>query len=265
MTITYVHVLTAAVQKDQATPLLAAAIGEAAADYAKNAGALPKLSAIVLACTTTGKGKARAVQPHTLPAVILAAVEDIKATAEAAGARPNSGATVDAREAARKAYAEGKRAAFVAAVAAAQTARAEAQKARKAEAAAKGTEAAASAGSSPAESGEGKGEGIAPEGTEARAEALAEASRLADALAAAVARAEAAETALTAMTARAEAAEARVAVLTTAAADALAAQSHAEAEARAHAEAVAAEALRAAHKGRRTRRIAEARGEALAA
>lgn len=140
--------LIAAVHKGQAPALVADCIALAAAQFAMNAGAANNIEAVRLACLTTEKHKARTPAAGTLAALVLSAMDSIKAHAEAAGARKakDDKRAPDERQRIADAFGAGQRAAFVAAVDAAAAARKEAADKRAADKGAATPAAAASTG-----------------------------------------------------------------------------------------------------------------------
>lgn len=141
--------LIAAVHKGQAPVLVADSIALAASQYAMNAGAANNIEMVRTACLTTEKAKARTPAAGTLAAIILSAMDAIKAGAEKAGARSkgkDEKRSPSERQAVADAYGQEQRAAFVAAVDAAAAARKEKADKRAAEKDAAAPAAGASAG-----------------------------------------------------------------------------------------------------------------------
>jgi hypothetical protein len=128
--------LVAAVHKGQSSALVADCIARAASCYAMNAGAANNIEAVRTACLTTEKAKARTPAAGTLAALILGAMDAIKAGAEKAGARSkgkDEKRTPSERQALADAYAAERRQAFVLDVEAAAAARKEKADKRAAE------------------------------------------------------------------------------------------------------------------------------------
>jgi hypothetical protein len=114
-TVSFVSVLSAAINKAEQPALVVAAVREAAEAFAKNGGAKGKIEHVRTVCTTTAAGKARTPAAGTMPALILSAMDAIMSGAAAAGARPAKDADMAQREAAAAAFADGIVSAFVAA------------------------------------------------------------------------------------------------------------------------------------------------------
>lgn len=114
-TVSFVSVLSAAINKAEQPALVVAAVREAAEAFAKNGGAKGKIEHVRTVCTTTAAGKVRTPAAGTMPALILSAMDAIMSGAAAAGARPAKDADMVQREEAAAAFADGIVSAFVAA------------------------------------------------------------------------------------------------------------------------------------------------------
>lgn len=139
--ISFVTVLSAAINKGEQAALVAEAVRAAAESFALNGGAKNKVQYVKDVCVTTSSGKARTPAVGTMPALILSAMVSILEGAESAGARPAKGADVKERAAKAAAFADGIVSAFIAARDGAAAARKAAKATKDAEKAEKAEEA----------------------------------------------------------------------------------------------------------------------------
>ena len=113
--ISFVTVLSAAVNKAEQPALIVEAVRAAAEAFASNGGAKNKVQYVRDVCVTTPSGTPRTPAVGTMPALILSAMDSILSGAESAGARPAKGADIKERAAKAAAFADGIVAAFIAA------------------------------------------------------------------------------------------------------------------------------------------------------
>lgn len=135
--ISFVTVLSAAVNRAEQPALIVEAVRAAAEAFASNGGAKNKVQYVKDVCVTTPSGKPRTPAAGTMPALILSAMNSILEGAESAGARPAKGADVKERAAKAAAFADGIVAAFIASRDGAADARKAAKAAKDAEKVAK--------------------------------------------------------------------------------------------------------------------------------